>query len=55
MVANVPAMESGSARHGMTVARGCSEEEDHEETRAGVSQSVNWTSATDARMDCERS
>ena len=56
IAANVPAMDSGSARDGMTVAERLRRNRKMTRTTsASVSQSVNFTSATDSRIDCERS
>src|SRR5437660_454500 len=56
MTANVPTIESGTARLGMTVAeRFRRKRKITRMTSAIVSPSVNWTSWTDSRMATERS
>ena len=56
MTANVPMTEMGSARLGITVAETLRRKRKITMTTSAMaSSSVNFTSLTDSRMDCERS
>ena len=56
MTAKVPTIDIGSARLGMTVAETLRRNRKiTSTTRPRVSSSVNFTSLTESRIDCERS
>ena len=56
ITAKVPAIESGSARLGITVAeRFRRKRKITRTTSASVRRRVNWTSSTESRIDWERS